>query len=217
MWRVSTVLDISGLSTPMKKYEEETRTRGTIVHAANEALAEGYTPSASEQYSGYIDALALWYRTFAPHVIAVERRVVNRVKRLTGQIDIIALILLHNVLWPYVIDVKTGTKAPWHGIQTAGYKDLAMADDELWMLMGEPFSKWDYLQRDDLRRAILYLPGDGKYQWAVQQDPGDSYRFNAALSLMQWRHDHGLLTYTDPEQPTDHHAVQVMPGSEGAF
>jgi hypothetical protein len=221
MWRVSTVLDISGCSTPKITYAEETRVRGTAVHAANEALAEGYTPHVEvPEHQPYIDGLASWYRGFAPQVIATERRIVNRSKRLTGQIDLVALIAdARGWLDPYIVDVKTGSKAPWHGMQTAGYKDLALEDEDLWALMPPPFSKWSYLDREKgLRRSIIYLPGDGTAAWVVQNDPSDHYRFSAALGLMQWRYEHGLLTYTDPEQPDDTRpAVHVMPASEGAF
>lgn len=217
MWRVSSVLEINGLSTPVKQYAEETRIRGTAVHAANEALAHGYTPRVGDPaHEPYIQGLRLWYLEVAPQIVATERRIVNRSKRLTGQLDIVTLMLQDRQLVPYDVDIKTGSEAPWHGIQTAGYKDLAIYDDELWALMPPPLNTLDEFERDQaMKRAILYLPGNGRYVWKEQKDPGDYYRFASALGLLQWRHDKGLLSYVDPEQPDNHPAVQVMHGTEG--
>lgn len=214
MWRVSSVLELSGLSTPMKAYAEETRVRGTAVHAAAERLAEGYALEPSP-YADYTDGVVAFFHKFQPTVVATERRIVNRLKRLTGQLDLAALVEIHRRLHPFIIDMKTGSKACWHGIQTAGYKDLAVDDDALWALFGEPFASWTLTERDaGLRRAIVYLPGNGKFQFAEQQDPGDHWRFSSALALLQWRHDNGLLSYVDAEQPNDERGepVQVMPG-----
>jgi hypothetical protein len=118
-------------------------------------------------------------------------------------------------LAPHIIDVKTGQKAPWHGMQTAGYKDLVLDDDGVWKLMGEPYASWDILQRDEgLKRAILYLPGDGRFNFVPQTDRGDHYRFSSALSLLQWRIDNGLLSYTDEEQPNEERGTPIQAGGE---
>lgn len=200
MWRVSTVLELSGLSTAPVRMEPKHRERGTAVHSAFEAMSEGYQPATNNpEYEPYISGAKEWFEEYEPEIVANERRIINRFRRLTGKIDLVAI--LDGV--PYVIDLKTGQEAPSHGIQTGGYYGLAVEDNELWEMMGRPFfGKLTELQRRmTLKRAILYLPGDGRKRWRVQNDPRDVYLFDAALSLMHFRHEHGLLSLTDPEDP----------------
>lgn len=209
MWRVSSVLELNGLSTAHKRMDEIYRTRGTAIHTANEALAEGYTPIVERpEWQGYVDGLADWYRKFEPRVVALERRIINRVAKCTGRIDLFAVVEED----PYVVDVKTGGEAAWHGIQTGGYHMLAIDDDELWKMFGEPWSRlsaWD--REKKLKRACLYLPGDGKSYWRRKADPQDCHRFRAALDLTRYRYEHGLLLHVDPEQPDDDVKVIITP------
>lgn len=213
MWRVSSILELNGLSTPKVRYEQSASERGTAIHRAAESLAEGYDPAIEKpEYAPFIKPLQQWFRERQPHVIATERRIVNRNKRSSGQIDLTAILEgARSRVQPYIIDFKTGVPQPWHGIQTAGYKDLAVDDDDLWQAMGEPFASLGVAGRDTaLQRAILYLPGDGSYTFKPQDDPSDHWRFSSALGLLQWRHDHGLLTYTDEEVPADKAGIEPV-------
>jgi hypothetical protein len=213
VWRVSSILEMSGVSTFAKALDPKYQVRGTAIHKANEALAEGYTPTdAPPEYLPFIEGLAGWYRRFEPTVIATERRIIDRLNRTTGQLDLVALLARPAGLWLYVIDVKTGARAPWHGIQTAGYKDLAAQDDALWAMMGEPWASIPPSQRyGQIHRGVIYLPGDGTACWVEQVDPTDDYLFRSARALMQWRHDNGLLHYVDAENPTND-PVTVLEG-----
>lgn len=205
MWRVSSVLRLNGLSQDLPEFTDETRDRGTAIHAANEAIAEGFEPViARPEYVGYVDGLRSWYAEHQPVVVDSERRIVNRFKKLTGRVDLHAIV--HGS--PFTIDVKTGTgEAAWHGIQVAGYNLLGVEDDELWQLFGAVDARYKSLttlNRDRaLRRAVLYLPGDGTFKWRVKENPQDSYYFRAALAITVLRHEYGLLRYTDDEQPKD--------------
>jgi hypothetical protein len=210
MWRVSTILRLNGLSPELPEFTDETRDRGKAVHAANEALSEGFQPADEAQYQGYIDGLRQWYREYTPHVVASERRIVNRIQRLTGRIDLHALVPFgaQGRRSPTVIDVKTGTgEAAWHGIQLAGYASLSAEDGALWGLfcqLDQNLIVRDAYQRHVLlKRAVLYLPGDGTFKWREKADPEYSYLFRAALGLTGWRYDHGYLQYTDAENPND--------------
>lgn len=201
MWRVSSILSLNGLSAPPFGAKVEHTIRGTSIHAANEALAHGYEPVIERpEYEPYVDGLRQWYKDYSPMIAATERRVVSQALQLTGRIDLFPII--ESV--PYVVDVKTGGKAQWHGIQLAGYHALALHEDIVWTLFGPPYNAWTFGERSSgLKRACLYLPGNGKYQWRDKQDYQDEYLFRAALALTRYRHAHGLLSYVDAEQPDD--------------
>jgi hypothetical protein len=207
MWRVSTVLSLSGMSSAPPRSSQEVLDRGTAVHDAAMQIARGITPDPSP-YQGYIDGVRKFFRDFAPGVFAVEERSVNEAIGLTGRIDLFAALMHQGMLLPYVIDWKTGSKAASHGPQTAGYKRLVASDDELWTA-----TPWATLQRprrmDFLKRAIVYLPGDGSCAFAPQDDPMDEYLFNSALAILQWRKQHGLLQVEDAAVP-DQDADRVM-------
>ena len=201
MWRVSTCLELNGLSQPHKAMDPSYRERGRAVHSAAEALAHGYTPAVEPAHRGYVDGVALWYRKFEPTVVAIERRIVNRLKGLTGRLDLVAIIDGQ----VYIIDVKTGGEAVHHKWQVALYAILACDDDDLWALLQDAAGTTVLSQRQphEIGRAVLYLSATGRPGWKVHRDPQDLYIARAALALVQIRHENGLLAYVDPEVPDD--------------
>ena len=209
MWRVSTVLELNGLSTSARNFGPGPLARGTAVHAACAAIAQGYTPVIEPEHAPYVDGLREWLTKLEPTIVFTERRIVSRLHRLTGRVDLGVVIGKDG----FVVDVKTGASAPWHGLQLAGYEILVTGHEELivqYHIAGGEGA---------LQRAVLYLPGNGSYKWTVQRDPQDAYIFRAAHALLCYRHDHGLLDYTDPEVPdADVPVIQSLPtGENGVF
>lgn len=190
MWRVSSILRLSNMSKVLPQFTDTIKARGLAVHRANEALAlgDGYEPELSV-YPHYIEGLERWYRDFAPTVVAVERRIINRDLALTGRIDLAVIV----EAVPFIIDVKTGAAAPWHALQTGGYRALARTDAELCRMLNGLI----------VQRGIIYLPGNGKYKWVTHTDDNDEYLFLSALELIKWKHRNGLLNETDDESPED--------------
>ena len=214
MFRVSTVLSLNGLSTPLGNFGPGPLARGTAVHAACDALASGYTPIVEAAHAPYVDGFREWFVKFEPTIVFTERRVVNRMRRLTGRVDLGVVV----ADTPYVVDIKTGTSAAWHGLQLAGYQWLASSDDELCRRYEKAYNLAQGRPETTLHRAVLYLPGDGSYKWVIQRDPQDAYIFRAAHALLCYRHDHGLLDYTDPEVPDDDvPVIQSLPTENGVF
>lgn|SRR3990167_6032150 len=203
MWRVSSVLSLSGLSTPHAAMDESYRERGRAVHSACEALAAGFSPDVDEAHQGYIDALRLWFQKESPTIVAMERRIVNRLLGLTGRIDLV--VVLDGKI--YVVDVKTGSPALWHRWQVALYAILVCDDRELWRQVSDSdLVKDASRQMSDplvIGRADLYLSADGNPRWKPHTDPSDFYIARSALALLHARHDAGLLQYVDPENPDD--------------
>jgi len=203
MWRVSTVLSLSGLSTPYT-FSREAQQRGLAVHAYNHALAIGKPTGIppDDPYTPQKAALDRWYADFNPTVVEVEHRIISLTKRLTGRIDL--AIVYHDD--PIIVDVKTGASAACHGIQVSGYVDLANADPVMHeRVLQHSFGPWS--------RALLYLHANGKYDWRsplqlLQRGPQDDYLWRSAHSLVCWKYDHQLLAVTDPEIPDDDHALR---------
>lgn len=199
------MLSLNGLSTMHKALDERYRTRGTAIHAAAEACAEGFTPVVAAEHQGYVDSLRGWFQRVSPTIVAIERRIVSRLHRLTGRIDLVAII--DGKVW--IIDIKTGSDAVHYKWQTALYAVLVNEDTALWAdieavnPMNLAYSRrWN--PPHEIGRACLFLSGAGKPgKWKPHQDPTDLYVARAALALVQIRHDNGLLTLVDPEQPED--------------
>ena len=170
-------------------------------------MAEGYEPAVVPEYQGYIAALRLWFKTESPTVIAVERRIVNRLKKLTGRIDLI--VIIDGKVW--IIDVKTGSPMWHYRFQTALYAILVCDDDDLKKAIrecGKAFVGQTVIGPHEIGRAILYLNNEtGRPKFVPQTDPNDIYVARAALMLCQIRHENGLLEYVDKENPDDDEPV----------
>ncbi len=192
MWRVSTILDVNGLSTPHKRLPEDALARGTAVHSATEAYAGGYSfdEFVNETTRPFVTAMKIWFGKFKPFIIATELRLTSQKKRNTGRVDLFVVIDGQR----YVVDVKTGAISAWHGMQTAAYKDLALSDENIFTL--EELTP-EAQRGKEWQRAILYLNKNGRPAWRPQTDIQDVYRYRSALALTHWRFDNGLFTYTD--------------------
>lgn len=71
-----------------------------------------------------------------------------------------------------VLDLKTGGRAPWHALQTAGYLALS---------------------KHAVVRLALYLGADGRWNLVEHADRGDWPAFASAVALWKWRARNGLL------------------------
>lgn len=202
MWRVSSVLELNGLSQPHAVMKPMYRIRGKAIHSAAEAIAEGYEPVLDSEYQGYAEALKIWFRKFSPTVVSIEVRIVNRNLALTGRIDLV--VIIDGRVW--IVDIKTGSPAVHYRWQTAMYAMLACDDVALWARIAEAAGVSLEAQRHEhlIGRAVLYLSNSvGRPKWVPFVDPQDLYIARSALALVRLRHQHGLLHYTDPEQPDD--------------
>src|SRR5678815_2041625 len=194
VWRVSSVLRLSGLSQPppvAASTMSRALTRGTAVHAFAEAHAYGEAMRNQPDLNGYVEGVRNWFIEMQPVVLFTERRIVSRSIRLTGRLDLGVLLDGH----PTIVDYATGSIPAHKGIQVAGYVKLASGNMDLRvMAKGKPW-----------RRAVLELPGNGRYHFYGENRLGaqDYYLFDAALALVSWRFVRGYITQIDPEFPAD--------------
>lgn len=99
--------------------------RGTRVHRYCELHALGeYYPTPDEEISGYVNSFTQWYDAMVDKVLSLELRIYDELLRITGQLDMIAI--LKNDSKPTIVDFKTPatTSKTWQ-IQLAAYKYLA--------------------------------------------------------------------------------------------
>ena len=216
MWRVSTIV-ATHFVRPMLAtgVAAAARRRGIVVHDIAEAYAHGAVMPGG--LDAYTDGLSLWFMEYGPAVLFTERRIVSEQLHLTGRVDLGAILCgraMPDTPTPWVIDYKTGQPADWHGIQTAGYKLLVEHDVATQTLAAGAFEP-KAVPGAGWSRAVLYLPGNGKYRFVPQTDPQDTYLFRAALTLHTWRLTHGLDPRTDPEYPTDDLAGAVSESVDG--
>jgi hypothetical protein len=194
--RVSRVLAAAGL-TDTTWFTEESRQRGTAVHAIAEAVFQGHAVEVSPAFAGYKKAIEAGVKALAFAPVCVERRLVS--EELTGRPDALGFVTrptgsaIH--AGPAIVDIKSGQPMPVHGIQLALYERLADANG---LRLSLPDPRWDL----PWNRIGLYVAATGRYEIFPYTDPSDYVVAQAALDLMRWRVAHGLLT-DETDQPDD--------------
>lgn len=149
-------------------YNEAARIRGTYVHVACQYLDEGGldTENLDPIIIPYLSAYERFKQEarFVPELIEVQRY--SETYRFAGTFDRIGELDGREVL----IDLKTGAKDDWHGLQLAAYTTLI--DQEL-------------------PRYTLELRADGDYRLHAFRDPTDRQVFLSALTGFYWKQSHG--------------------------
>jgi hypothetical protein len=133
-------------------FTEESRERGTAVHAATEKFDRGETAVLPDEWRGYVAAYAKFLATVRPTYEASEVAATSVTMQFGGRMDRLCSDLFGH---PAILDLKTGPPSPWHGQQLAGYNTL----------------------RPTGARYALYLKRDGKYRLMAYDDPMDHRKF----------------------------------------
>lgn len=175
LFSVTRVLRLTGL-VDARWFSADVAWRGTRVHQALE-----YADHQNDLDETTIDPLVApyvaAYRRFLadarPVWTLIEARLHDEVLGYAGTVDRYGLV--QGI--PTVLEIKTGSPAPWHSIQLAAYTDLLHTQR---VVLGRP------------SRMGLYLMANGYYTTRVSHDRQDFTVFRAALTLAHWRHAHGL-------------------------
>lgn len=147
-------------------FTEETAMRGTYVHECLKMLDKNVPLlmlDIGPDIEGYINAYRQFKKENDYKVIEIEKSYVNKDFGFAGTLDRICTINGSDC----VLDIKTGTKQPWHGVQLSGYK----------LLTGEG----SFLLR------ALYLSNNGKYRLESYKDSDYRNIFMCALNLHNWK------------------------------
>ena len=161
---VTTILGAEGFYNP-KVFTEGSADRGTEVHLLTQQMDEGTkTINALMLHPlySYAEAWMKFKRDTGVEILFCEVMVGGKDLGAAGMVDRFAKIRGQD----YILDIKSGQKMPWHGIQTAGYK---------------------YLSRRPCRRAYVYLKPTGKYEFTEHGDRYDETVWKAALISYRWK------------------------------
>jgi len=177
MIRVTALLAESGL-IDRTWFSDEGATRGRYVHQACHYydMGELDEDSLDPVLIPYVEGWKKFTADTQVTILRAEERIVNERLGITGTPDRV-------VEWPgvgyAVIDIKSGSLSDWTAIQLAAYKLLltdAVKDDD-----------WPRV----LKRFAVNLPGDGTYKVKEYKDRADEGIFLAALSIHNWKKNHG--------------------------
>lgn len=163
------VLKSQGFFDP-EQYTVEGRERGTFVHDASVLVDADDLDDASvpASYAGYIESYRRFLDSHRPTWFLTETLIADDLLDYCGTLDRFGV--LRSSLW--VIDLKTGAKAKWHGLQVAAYERALRP-------AGSPRSA---------KRGTLYLHDDGKEATLEPcTDRLDYDFFLAALTCSRYR------------------------------
>jgi hypothetical protein len=154
--------------------------RGSAVHMACEIIDLAHQgigepldwTTVDEEIAGYVRAWEKFTVLNSPTWDEIEQPRAHRLLGFAGTPDRVGVINGE----PLVLDIKSGAKLAWHGLQTAGYKCLCVGPHPT----------------VTLGRMSVYLLPSGDYRISRHTDPSDLPTFLSLLNLYQWRNKHGL-------------------------
>lgn len=170
---VTQVLDGAGF-IDKEWFTDEARLRGAYVAQATQFDDEGTLDweALDDGLRGYVEAWRNFKREAGiVEIGSIERRLCNPELAYAGTLD--RLVMWRFDSW--VLDIKTGAKAPWHSLQTAAYAGCL------------PGVASGY------RRGSAILKEDGTYKFIKHSDWNDWRVFQAALSIYHWKSEKGML------------------------
>jgi len=152
---VTGLIKAAGLLGPAAEfYSQEAAERGTRVHQACCDLDRGNTLSMNQEEALYLDSYKQWLTLVSPIWTSMEEPRYSERYDFAGTADRLGTINGK----PVVIDFKTGSAAPWHGIQLALYDIL-----------------YDELPPMVRRRIVLHLRKDGRIPQTVEYSSKADY------------------------------------------
>lgn len=151
--------------------------RGLAVHRACEYndLGELDEYSIKSQIRPYLEAWRKFLKDSKAEITEVELQVNHEVLGYCGTLDRIAQIANRSA----VIEIKTGSPAHWHRLQTAAY---TLAYRGTWRI-----------NINDPDRCAIYLASDGSYSIQKHDDKSDADAFRAFLAVYNWKVNNGIL------------------------
>ena len=166
---VTQVLSAAGM-TNGAYWTTEARDRGTYVARATEIYDRDPDDfdwdGVDEDKVGYVRAWEKFKRESGCEIVACEAQVYSEAYQFAGTLD--RIIRWHGSLT--LIDIKTGSPADWHPLQTAAYR--MCVDDR------------------PLDRAAIYLAANSTYRLIEHASRRNEDVFRAALTAAKWRVQH---------------------------
>lgn len=148
-------------------WSEEHSLRGTRVHQSTELFDEGLLDVADcdEAIAPYVEAWARFRSEVPAPILASEQLVFHEALDYAGTLDRIVRIRGREA----VLDIKSGSRAPFHAIQLAAYA----------LTFARP-----------LKRFCLYLTDLGTYSLVEHEDRADRDTWTAFVVAARWLREH---------------------------
>lgn len=163
----------AGLMGDTSHFTDEARDRGTAVHQMVEFFDQGdlAEDTLDPALAPYLDAYKWFLHDHQPTWTHIEARRADLTLRYAGTVDRAGT--LKTTPHAVVLDVKSGSPAPWHRLQLSAYRRLVLAEVTTPIVI----------------RYALYLSADGTYKLDVLpvNDQEDWQTFTAALTLANWK------------------------------
>lgn len=144
-------------------YDEEGKKRGSAVHQACHYLDEDDLDleTLSPELRPYVDAYVSFKDEtgFVPTLI--EHQVYDRIYGFAGTLDRTGTMKGKNVL----LDIKTGSVAPFAAIQTAAYQVTLGGHNHRFALQLKPDGTFKLLEFDDINDESVFLSALAVVKW----------------------------------------------------
>lgn len=151
--------------------------RGTDLHVIFALAVMAYAgqcepPTVPTEYAGYYQSMQAGIDMLKPEPVLIEKPSVSSIKGLwfAGTPDLLARVMYRGKRVLVLIDLKSGQKARWHGVQVTAYSKLIGYTDAKAL-------------------GILYIHADGTPATftQVKPNPMDWAAFQSAYNLLVWR------------------------------
>ena len=162
-------------------YSAESADRGTAVHLACADRDQGREVSAflKGEFGGFLTSYIKWCEAMEPVWTSIEAPQYSPRYQTAGTADRVGTINGR----PVVLDLKSGGKASWHGVQVAFYELIH-----------------DDLPPRQRRRIVLYLRANGRMAQSVEFS--SPYDYTQALALIANQQETPDAT-DHPDPPSD--------------
>lgn len=166
---VTAVLGMAGM-VDSRHFSEESRIRGTYVHAATELIDRGTLDwsDLDPVLVPYCEAYQAFVEDKRPEIILSEKPLYHAQHLYAGTLD--RLVRMDGAV--ALIDIKSGVPSPATAIQVAAYRELVKVNEDI--IPTKCFS--------------LHLRDDGAYRLIECGDHRRNYQiFLAALTVARWK------------------------------
>jgi hypothetical protein len=167
---VTTALKLAGMYSYFGSDGGVAADRGTAIHTLTELHDAGALDESKIENPilPYLDGWKRFREENQIEVLGIEEVVFHPIYRYAGKTD-------RRVMWngrEAIVDIKSGLKAPWHGLQTAAYAKC---------------------HPRPMNRFCLYLSDDATYEIVEHREPTDWDIFRSALAIVNWKRRHNIV------------------------
>lgn len=178
--RLPSVTQIMGTQFPLnvpKERLEFARQMGRAIHSATELYDRGDLDfdTVDPRVVPYLEAWIKFLRETSCKVVSVEERVMHPFLRYAGTLD--RTVRMAGIASLCVLDLKRPVLGPRVGVQLAAYAGA--------------YNQGKARPDQVLRRFGIQLRADGNYRLHEYKDGADWSVFIAALTIHNWRQQHG--------------------------